>query len=114
MSMSYHSQTDGQTKVMNRTLEDYLRAFNQDGQDRWDEMLTMAEFAMNNAMNASTDESPFFLNHGKHPMTPNIEEFDSRLTQVMLCPFVVLVSSEYWGHNIWLNRHSWYHSFLTS
>ena len=32
---------DGQTEVMNRTLEDYLRAFTRDGQDKWDEMLTM-------------------------------------------------------------------------
>ena len=82
MSTSYHPQTDGQTEVMNRTLEDYLRAFTQDGQDSWDEMLTMAEFPMNNAVNASTGETPFFLNYGKHPVTLNIQEFGSRLTQV--------------------------------
>ena len=67
---------------MNRTLEDYLRAFTRDGQDRWDEMLTMAEFAMNNAVNSSTGETPFFLNYGRHPVTPNIQEFGSRLAQV--------------------------------
>ena len=82
MSMSYHPQMDGQTEVMNRTLEDYLRAFTRDGQDRWDEILTMAEVAMNNAMNTSTSETPFYLNYGKHPMTPNVQEFGSRLTQV--------------------------------
>ena len=58
MSTLYHPQTDGQTEVMKRTLEDYLRAFTRDGQDSWDEMLTMAEFAMNNAVNASTGETP--------------------------------------------------------
>ena len=72
MSTSFHPQTDGQTEVMNKTLEDYLRAFTRDGQDRWDEMLTMAEFAMNNAVNLSTGETPFFLNYGRHPVTPNI------------------------------------------
>ena len=82
MSTSFHPQTDGQTEVMNRTLEDYLRAFTRDGQDRWDEMLTMAEFAMNNAVNSSTGETPFFLNYGRHPVTPNIQEFGSRLAQV--------------------------------
>ena len=37
---------------MNGTLEDFLRDFTWDGQDKWDEILTMAEFAMN----ASTSE----------------------------------------------------------
>ena len=37
---------------------------------------------MNNAVNASTGETPFFLNYGRHPVTPNIQEFGSRLTQV--------------------------------
>ena len=27
-------------------------------------------------------ETPFFLNYGEHPLTPNIQEFRSRLTQV--------------------------------
>ena len=40
MSVSYHPEMDGQTKVMNRTLKDYLMAFTRDGQDKWDEMLT--------------------------------------------------------------------------
>ena len=67
---------------MNRTVEDNLRAFTKDGQDRWDEMLTMAESAMNNAVNASTSETPFYLNYGKHPVTLNVQEFRSCLTQV--------------------------------
>ena len=55
---------------MNRTLEDYLRTFTQDGWDRWDEMLTMVELSMNNAVNVSTSETPFFLNYGKDYVTP--------------------------------------------
>ena len=57
---------------MNKNLEDYLRAFTGDGQDRWDEMLTMAEFTMNNGVNTSTGETPIYLNYGKHPITPNV------------------------------------------
>ena len=79
MSMSYHPQMDGQIEVMNKTLEDFLRAFTQDGQGRWDEMLTMAKFTMNNGMDASIDGIPFFLNYGKHPVTLNVQEFGSRL-----------------------------------
>ena len=58
---------DGQTKVMHRTLEDYLKAIIRDGQDRWDKMLTMTEFAMNNAVNASIGETPFVLKYGNIP-----------------------------------------------
>ena len=64
------------------TLKDYLRTFARDGQDTWDEMLTMVEFAINNAMNAYIGKTPFSLNYGKHPMTPSIQEFGSWLTQV--------------------------------
>ena len=37
---------------------------------------------MNNAVNSSTGETPFSLNYGRHPVTPNIQEFGSRLAQV--------------------------------
>ena len=67
-------------RVMNRALKDYLRAFTRDVQNRWDEMLTMVQFAMNNAVNMSIGETPFYLNYGKHPMTPNVQEFGSLLT----------------------------------
>lgn len=52
---------------MNRTLEVYLRAFTSDSQDSWNDWLVMAEFAMNNAKNASVGETPFFFDYGDHP-----------------------------------------------
>ena len=45
-------------------------------------MLTMAKFIMNNAMNAFTGDTPFFLNYSNHLVTLNIQEFSSRLAQV--------------------------------
>jgi hypothetical protein len=30
----------------------------------------MVEFAYNNSIQASTVQTPFFLNHGRHPLTP--------------------------------------------
>jgi transposase InsO family protein len=70
MSTAYHPQTDGQTEVMNRILEDYLRSYTRSSQDEWDELIAMAEFAMNNSKNSSTQETPFYLNYGRHPKSP--------------------------------------------
>jgi hypothetical protein len=70
MSTAFHPQTDGQSERTNRTLEDMLRAYTNDHQTDWDKHLTAAEFAVNNGTQASTDQSPFFLNYGQHPNTP--------------------------------------------
>ncbi len=63
----YHPEGDGQTERVNQTLEQYLRAYCNYQQDNWDELLPLAEFAYNNAPNASTGVSPFFANKGYHP-----------------------------------------------
>ncbi len=47
-------------------MEAYLRAFINFEQDDWARLLPMAEFAYNNAKNASTDYMPFELNCGYH------------------------------------------------
>ena len=70
MSTSFHPQTDGMTERVNRILEQMLRARANYRQDDWDEHLTAAEFAYNNAMQASTKFSPFQLNYGRMPRTP--------------------------------------------
>ena len=44
MSLAYHPQTDGQTKVVNRSLEQYLRAFAADKPSLWVEWLALVEF----------------------------------------------------------------------
>jgi hypothetical protein len=67
MSTAYHPQTDGQTERQNRTLEEMLRAYVGPRQDDWDEWLVAAEIAYNNSIQASTKETPFFLNSGQHP-----------------------------------------------
>jgi hypothetical protein len=70
MSTAFHPQTDGQTERANRTLEDMLRAFVSYRQDDWDRQLSSAEFACNNAPNASTGMSPFRMNYGRDPYNP--------------------------------------------
>ena len=76
MSTAYHPQSDGQTERMNRTLGDMLRNFAGRNPLNWDTYLTAAEFAMNNAVNRSTGQSPFFLNYGFHPALPVWRELD--------------------------------------
>ena len=70
MSTAYHPQTDGQTERLNRTLEEMLRAYVGYKQDNWDEYLTMAEFAYNNAKQMSSGFTPFELDCGQPPITP--------------------------------------------
>jgi hypothetical protein len=63
----YHPEADGQTERMNQTVEQYIRIYCSYQQDNWSELLPLAEFALNNAPNASTGISPFFANKGYDP-----------------------------------------------
>lgn len=47
MSSSYHPQTDGQTEVTNRYVEQYLRAFAADYPKKWGRFQTWAEYHYN-------------------------------------------------------------------
>jgi hypothetical protein len=63
----YHPKGDGQTECVNQTLEQYLRVYCNYQQDNWSGLLPLAEFAYNNAPNATTGISPFSANKGYHP-----------------------------------------------
>jgi hypothetical protein len=70
MSSAYHPQTDGQTERVNQVLEQLLRTACRDDTRDWDTHLPLLEFAYNNADHAASGSSPFFLNYGFHPLTP--------------------------------------------
>ena len=57
-------------------MEVYLRAFVNFEQNDWARLLPMAEFAYNNAKNASIGHTPFELNCGYHPRMSYKEEVD--------------------------------------
>jgi hypothetical protein len=63
----YHPEADGQTERTNQTLEQYIRVYCNYQQDNWKQLLPLAEFAYNNAPNATTGISPFFANKGYNP-----------------------------------------------
>ena len=60
----YHPEGDGQTERTNQTLEQYLWVHCNYQQDNWSKLLPLAEFAYNNAPNATTGITPFFANKG--------------------------------------------------
>lgn len=70
ISTSYHPQTDGQTEIANRTLEDMLRSYVNNAQDDWDQHLAALEIANNNSIHASTGFTPFQMNYTRHPHLP--------------------------------------------
>ncbi|KAG3011395.1 hypothetical protein PC120_g14452 [Phytophthora cactorum] len=70
MSTADHPQTDGQTERVNRVLEDTLRSVCAAAPCTWSERLPVVEFALNNAVHASTGFTPFYLNGMRHPRVP--------------------------------------------
>ena len=70
LSTAYHPESDGQTERVNRVLEDTLRHYVSSTHDDWDEYLSNAEYAINNAWHESIQTTPFMLNYGQHPRGP--------------------------------------------
>ena len=62
-STAYHPQTDRQTERVNQELKQYIRLFVNERQDNWNSLslLPLAEFAYNNHVHSSTQQTPFFL-----------------------------------------------------
>ncbi|KAD5507781.1 hypothetical protein E3N88_15484 [Mikania micrantha] len=69
MSSAYHPKTDGQTEVVNRCLEAYLRCFASDQPKMWAQWLPWAEFWYNSTFHVSTGVTPFEMVYGKRPPT---------------------------------------------
>ncbi|KAG3232328.1 hypothetical protein PI124_g22585 [Phytophthora idaei] len=70
MSTADHPQTDGQTERVNRVVEDILRSVCAEAPRRWSEVLPLVEFALNNAVHASTGFTPFCVNGLANPGVP--------------------------------------------
>ncbi|QRV99033.1 Retrotransposable element Tf2 protein [Ceratobasidium sp. AG-Ba] len=67
LSTAFRPQTDGLAERLNPVVEIYLRHYVAYKQDDWVGILPMAEFAYNNSVNASTNQTPFFACYGFHP-----------------------------------------------
>lgn len=71
---AYHPQTDGQTECTNATVKAYIQKFCNYAQDDWALLLSMAQLVISNHDSASTGMSLFFLDHGYHLETLNLQE----------------------------------------
>jgi hypothetical protein len=69
LSTAFYPQTDSQTEVVNRVLEQYLRHYISAHCRDWDAHLLCAAFALNNSRLSSTGVTPLHLSYGDHPMT---------------------------------------------
>ena len=65
-STAFHSETDGQSEVTIRMLENFLWPYIEHRPSTWMAQLPLAEFAANNAVNVITGFTPFYLNSGQH------------------------------------------------
>ena len=68
-STAYHPQSDGQSEVVNRGLEQYLRAFTQEKPQSWVSLLCWAEFSYNSSYHSGLKMKPFQALYGRIPPT---------------------------------------------
>ena len=80
MSTAYHPQSDGQTEIVNKSLEQYLRAFSSDRPHRWVEWLPLAEFWFNTSFHISLKLTPFEALYGFPP--PKLQAYILGTTRV--------------------------------
>ncbi|XP_017442779.1 uncharacterized protein LOC108347848 [Vigna angularis] len=73
MSIAYHPETDGQTEVLNRIVEGYLRCFCSEQPKSWKMMLPWAEYWYNTSYQGAARCSPFEIVHGRAP--PSLSRF---------------------------------------
>ena len=60
---AYHSQTDGQIKRMNQTVETYLQHYVSRTQENWVQLLSTAQFVYNNTRNKIMKVTSFYTNY---------------------------------------------------
>lgn len=66
-SSAYHPQTDGQTEIVNKTLETYLRCICSEKATQWAQFLPLAEWWYNTSQQSSIQCTPYEVVYGQAP-----------------------------------------------
>jgi hypothetical protein len=67
LSTAYHPQTDGQTEVVNKCLETYLRCFGSVRKNRWAQWSPLDEWWYNTSYHIATRMTPFEAIYSQNP-----------------------------------------------
>ncbi|GAU19157.1 hypothetical protein TSUD_79800 [Trifolium subterraneum] len=67
MSSAYHPQSDGQTEVLNKALELFLRCFTFNNPKSWFKVLSWSEYWYNTSFQTSIGMTPFQALYGRLP-----------------------------------------------
>lgn len=80
MSTAYHPQSDGQTEIVNKALQQYLRCFVHHKPSTWGQYLHWAEWHYNTSVHSTTGLSPFQVVYGKPP--PSLPQYVAGRSQL--------------------------------
>ena len=67
---AYDPQTNGLTERFNRTMVEMIRKYLEKGFSRLEDAQEPLAFAYRNSVHSSTNETHYFLNHGRDPVLP--------------------------------------------
>ena len=67
LSSAYHPQSDGQTEVVNRTLETYLRCMTSDEPKDWSKWLPVAQWWYNTNHHTAAQLTPYEILYNQRP-----------------------------------------------
>jgi hypothetical protein len=89
LSTTYHPHTDGQTEVVNKCLETYLRCFSSVRKNQWVLWLPLAEWWYNTLYHTTTRMTPFEAVYGKNP--PSVLSYFPGVSKVQAVDQMLIV-----------------------
>ena len=80
---AYRPQCDGLVERLNRTLVNIVSNYVENKGENWDNILPMATFAYNTAVQESTKYAPFYLMFGRDAREPAVPDITDRTRSVI-------------------------------